>query len=65
MEKLIFLLHMLKGNKNFHGHTLFFIKWTWPEKYVNQNFDERWVVHNLNQHVQKVCNLQHFENSYI
>jgi len=35
------------------------------KKIVNQNFNKRWVVHNLQQNVQKVGNPQSLEKSYV
>ncbi len=57
VKRLIFLLHNLKGNKkNFHG-LIFIYFWNGHgQKNMYQNFDKRWVVHNFNQHIQKVGN---------
>ncbi len=65
-EKINFLVAYALGQQELPWTELFLLlKWTWPKKYVSQNFDKRQVVHNLNQHVQKVNNTQPFENFYI
>ncbi len=58
---------MLKGNKNFFHEQNYLFYWNGHGQkiYVNQNFNKRWVVHNLQQNVQKVGNPQPFEKSYI